>query len=116
MIVSADHWGRIAREARVRWARKQPDPKPAWLVPYDELSEADKDADRMIGCAVAARASRATHAELEPIIADLLAACRAFHEAMDQIDGERRDRQLIAAEALVKAAIVRAGGRIIGPD
>jgi hypothetical protein len=47
---------------------------------------------------------------------DLLVACLAFHEAMDTIDDRRRDRRLIAAEKLAKAAIVRAGGRIIGPD
>lgn len=45
--------GRIVREAWVRWARLQPSPKPSWLVPYDELCEADRDADDMIGESVA---------------------------------------------------------------
>ena len=45
--------GRFVREAWVRWAQAQPHPKPAWLVPYDELSEADQEADRQIGEAVA---------------------------------------------------------------
>lgn len=45
--------GRMVREAWVRWARTQPDPKPSWLVPYDELSEPDKEADRQIGEAIA---------------------------------------------------------------
>lgn len=45
--------GRLVREAWVRWARTQPAPKPSWLVPYDELSEADKEADRQIGECVA---------------------------------------------------------------
>jgi hypothetical protein len=48
-----DQLGRVVREAWVRWARTQPDPKPSWLVPYDELSETDKAADRQIGEAVA---------------------------------------------------------------
>lgn len=47
-----DHLGRIVREAWIAWAKEQPDPKPSWLVPYDELSEADKEADRRIGEAV----------------------------------------------------------------
>jgi hypothetical protein len=41
---------------------------------------------------------------------DLLAACEAFHRAMDTIDGRRRDAALIAAEKLARAAIVKAGG------
>lgn len=48
-----DQLGRFVREAWVRWARTQPDPKPSWLVPYDQLSETDKEADRQIGEAVA---------------------------------------------------------------
>lgn len=45
--------GRIVRESWVRWAEMQPNPKPSWLVPYDELCEADRDADDMIGESVA---------------------------------------------------------------
>jgi hypothetical protein len=63
-----DTIGRFVREAWVRWAETQPNPKPSWLVPYDELSEADKEADRQIGEAVA----RWT------LIGD--AANRAFHD------------------------------------
>lgn len=48
-----DTLGRFVREAWVRWAETQPSPKPSWLVPYDELSEPDKEADRQIGEAIA---------------------------------------------------------------
>lgn len=48
-----DTLGRFVREAWVRWAREQPDPKPSWLVGYDELDEDDKEADRHIGESVA---------------------------------------------------------------
>lgn len=44
--------GRMVREAWVRWAETQPTPKPSWLVPYDELAEPDKEADRQIGEAI----------------------------------------------------------------
>lgn len=47
-----DRLGRRVREVWVRWAQQQPNPKPSWLVPYDELSEADKEADRRIGSAL----------------------------------------------------------------
>lgn len=45
--------GRFVREAWVRWARQQPHPKDSWVVPYDLLSEPDKEADRQIGEAIA---------------------------------------------------------------
>jgi hypothetical protein len=43
-----DALGRAVRAAWVKWAQTQPDPKPSWLVPWDELSEADREADRVI--------------------------------------------------------------------
>lgn len=45
----SDAIGRRVREVWIEWAKQQPSPKPSWLVPYDDLSEADKDADRRIG-------------------------------------------------------------------
>lgn len=48
-----DELGRKVRDAWVRWALTQPHPKPSWLVPYDDLTEADKEADRQIGEAIA---------------------------------------------------------------
>lgn len=53
-LPTPDDLGRIVREAWVRWAKTQPAPKPHWLVPYDELGEPDKEADRQIGMAVVA--------------------------------------------------------------
>lgn len=47
-----DILGRRVREVWVAWAKRQPAPKPSWLVPYDDLSEADKEADRCIGAAL----------------------------------------------------------------
>lgn len=43
-----DFYGRVVRDAWIRWAMTQPNPKPSWLVPYEYLSEADKEADRQI--------------------------------------------------------------------
>lgn len=45
--------GQVVRRAWVKWARRQPSPKPSWLLPWEELSEADREADRCIGEAVA---------------------------------------------------------------
>ncbi|CAE6899715.1 hypothetical protein [Paraburkholderia domus] len=51
-VISRDFLGQIVREAWVKWAKQQPNPKPSWLAQYAELSEADKEADRQIGEAV----------------------------------------------------------------
>ena len=48
-----DELGRMVREAWVRWALTRPQPKPSWLVPYADLAEPDKEADRQIGEAIA---------------------------------------------------------------
>ncbi len=43
------------REVWIEWAEAQPNPKPSWLVPYDDdddLGEADKEAERRIGSAL----------------------------------------------------------------
>jgi hypothetical protein len=41
--------GRAVREEWVAWAKEQPDPKPSWLVPWEELDEPNKEVDRRIG-------------------------------------------------------------------
>lgn len=41
--------GRIVREEWRAWAREQPSPKPSWLVPWEGLSEPDREVDRRIG-------------------------------------------------------------------
>lgn len=44
-----DHVGRMVRDVWINWAKEQPNPKPSWLVPFDQLTEADKEVDRRIG-------------------------------------------------------------------
>ena len=51
-VMDRDALGRRVREVWIEWARRQPSPKPSWLVPYDDLSESDKEADRCIGAAI----------------------------------------------------------------
>lgn len=69
-----DYLGRVVRDAWIAWATRQPDPKPSWLVPYDDLSAADQEADRLIGDAVWAVAE----IDAEARIAALEAAARAL--------------------------------------
>jgi hypothetical protein len=49
LALTDDDLGTLVREAWVAWAKAQPDPKPSWLVPYHELPEPDRQADRHIG-------------------------------------------------------------------
>ncbi len=44
--------GRRVREVWIAWAQQQPSPKPSWLVPWDDLGEADKEVDCCIGSAI----------------------------------------------------------------
>ncbi len=48
-----DNLGRVVREAWVNWAKTQTYCKDSWLVPWNDLSENDREADRQIGEAVA---------------------------------------------------------------
>jgi threonine dehydrogenase-like Zn-dependent dehydrogenase len=52
--LTRDDLGAVVREAWIGWAEQQPAPKASWLVPYEQLDEADKEADRVIGEAVLA--------------------------------------------------------------
>jgi len=46
--------GQLVRETWVTWAKRQPDPKPSWLVPWEDLSEAQREVDAEIEAAVRA--------------------------------------------------------------
>lgn len=51
--LTRDFLGERVREAWVRWAKDQTNPKPHWLAPWAELSEAEREADRQIGVSIA---------------------------------------------------------------
>lgn len=41
--------GRLVRKVWIGWASEQPNPKPSWLVSWEDLSEPDREVDRRIG-------------------------------------------------------------------
>ena len=43
-----ENGGKLVRVARLRWARRQPNPKASWLLTWEEMDESDKEADRCI--------------------------------------------------------------------
>jgi 3-hydroxyacyl-CoA dehydrogenase len=69
---SKDYLDREALGIRVRqvwieWAKTQPDPKPSWLLPWEEMLEADKEVDRMIGETIAGEAWDEADEEIEAV-------------------------------------------------
>lgn len=47
--LSREELGKHVRAVWIRWAKDQPSPKTSWLKPWGELSEPDREVDRMIG-------------------------------------------------------------------
>jgi hypothetical protein len=44
--------GRLVRQAWLKWAREQPEQKPSWLVPWEELDDGQREVDMRIGDAL----------------------------------------------------------------
>jgi hypothetical protein len=65
--------GRLVRKAWLTWARKQPDAKPSWLAPWEELGDGQREVDMIIGEAVAA-------AEQERILKRVQGYLDSIHE------------------------------------
>lgn len=110
-----DVLGRMVREAWVRWAQTQPNPKPSWLVPYDELAEPDKEADRQIGEAIArwtliGDAARQPEAQAAP--AEVLEMAQQLATAWREVAKPPLDvrfaRALLASDAALTAERERA--------
>lgn len=45
--------GRRVREVWEHWAREQPNCKPSWVVPWEQLTEPEREVDRRIAMAIA---------------------------------------------------------------
>ena len=44
--------GRLVRQVWVQWAQEQPEPKPSWLVGWDQLDDGQREVDMRIGKAL----------------------------------------------------------------
>lgn len=47
--VIREELGKRVRQYWLEWAKQQPDPRPSWLLPWEELDESQREADRQIG-------------------------------------------------------------------
>lgn len=41
--------GRLVRQTWTEWAAEQPDAKPSWLLPWEEIDEGQREVDMRIG-------------------------------------------------------------------
>lgn len=74
------------RRIWIEWAREQPEPKEAWLVPWDDLSEPHKDVDRRIGTGIAAIVTGQREGDFHAQIAVLQAEIERLKEALRDRD------------------------------
>lgn len=78
----ADFFGALVRLEWVEWAKQQPSPKPHWLIPWDQLDEANKEVDRRIGVRVAEVAASILVRQNEDLRQQLAAAEQKLAEAV----------------------------------
>ena len=90
-----EFYGQLVRMAWIEWAKEQPDPKPSWLVPWAELSEPDREADRRIGETVRKASIDTRIAELEQSLA---AAQQALVRGSDAAYWMNRTREAEQAQ------------------
>ena len=100
--------GRRVREVWVEWAREHPNPKPSWLVPWEGLSEPDKEVDRRIGevlyamgaarLAVVEQERDEARAELAHLRLDRAELADEVHVLRRKVSAEARKERAEAAE------------------
>ena len=67
--------GALVRQIWVEWAREQPDPKPSWLLSWEQLDAGQREVDMRIGTALFTAGQRATttaRVELDVLRAELV--------------------------------------------
>ena len=105
--------GRIVREEWIAWAREQPNPKPSWLVPWEGLSEPDREVDRRIGERLAREGARVAPSEDEQTQAERWAGLHynAFHfrfvhvtKPWADLPSEAKEPEIAAMLPLVREA------------
>lgn len=111
---SGESLGQLVRETWIEWAQEQPDPKPSWLTPWDDLDEGQREVDTRIGATVAAVARAAEVsarvAEQESVHADLALLLRT----LGMFDGARPESSHeVMLEAIAEAGRLRQSAEAI---
>jgi len=89
VAITREQLGRIVRETWVAWAQEQPDPKPGWLLGWDELNdEGQREVDMRIGEAVAKAARADERARIRSLLPYNVNCCAGFPAAVADMIGE----------------------------
>lgn len=72
-----EHLGRALRAAWLAWARRQPNPKPSWLLPWEDLPAEHQEVDMCMAEAVLARVL-----ELRDLSPELASAVTSISDAV----------------------------------
>jgi hypothetical protein len=87
-VEGREQLGMRVREVWIEWAKEQPAPKPSWLVPWEGLSEPDKEVDRRIG----ERLTWGLRAHVRVLTNDVDALNRTCTEAQEQLEADSPTR------------------------
>lgn len=97
-LTERERLGRLVREVWIEWAREQPDPKPSWLVEWDDLPVPDREVDRRIGeRLVAAERERAD--TLQDALARLTAATTGWRSGSELEAALKQARAALGGDA-----------------
>lgn len=69
---TTEELGRKVREVWVEWAKRQTDPKPSWLVEWDQLEDAQKEVDTLIGTTLFMMGYRAAFKNIEDSLSGMV--------------------------------------------
>jgi hypothetical protein len=103
-----DVFGRMAREAWVRWAKEQSAPNQSWLLSYEDLPESDREAYRQIGEDVA-RWTLAGDASRFSMLADHLPEAQFVKNLIQSVEWAKR--RLMRFALAEQRGEVQGGGR-----
>jgi hypothetical protein len=107
--------GRIVREAWVKWASEQEDPKPSWLTGWDELDAGQREVDMRIGAAVAApERARADAAEAK--VAEMRQVAVNFRNRYAGTLGDQASDVICGLLQVADRTPLRAQGRSDGKE
>jgi len=107
--------GKLVRHAWVDWAKEQENPKPSWLVPWEDLKESDREADRRIGEFLASQCVSPELLRVEADNAKLRDACEAFvawWETLDKLPWNDCLGPCERVERTIKAALTETQHRL----
>jgi hypothetical protein len=86
--VTREDLGRLVRHVWVEWAREQDNPKPSWLLSWEDLDDGQREVDMRIGEALVKAAREGSGREVLVTPHELLRAAEGHAMTVSTTDGE----------------------------